>query len=241
MSESQKSVKQNLFEQYDQQSIIYPTAVWVKDKNSDEYVRANEACSTIDKEMEQSAILDSEIDEKYKSLCCFFIQGRCTFSNCRFSHDHNAIITCCTYKKECKHGHFNLGIPVSEIKPIPEYIDISENDLLKQILTVLAQFDNQMLVSRLGSMIDWKKFRHQFDRLVTFLLNQKDIHNKDIFLIDNPQTGFAFVKLNPESNTSYLFSNLLVKSDEHSDNNLQINQRTNKKNYNKIPSNFRSA
>ena len=49
--------------------------------------------------------------------CCFFLQGRCTFPKCVYSHDKDRVVTSCIYGAMCKHRHFGLNRLASEVIP----------------------------------------------------------------------------------------------------------------------------
>lgn len=41
-----------------------------------------------------------------RQVCCFFLQGKCTFRPCKFLHDDQVVLPC-TYGQKCTNGHQN--------------------------------------------------------------------------------------------------------------------------------------
>lgn len=59
------------------------------------------------------------LSELMPAHCCFFLQGRCAFPKCVYSHDPDALVLSCVYGAACKHKHWLLCQPAKDVIPPP--------------------------------------------------------------------------------------------------------------------------
>lgn len=120
-----------------------------------------------------------------KPHCCFFLQGRCLFEKCRFSHNLEAPVSRCIYGPGCRLDHWHLGRLASEVVASP-----GARDIEFRIAELLRRGDT--LVCQLGDKLAWRYFKKRHGPLQVFLESRPSL-----FRVWYDSRGRGFVCLTP--------------------------------------------